>query len=205
MWRAFSNDMIQRFNTANKSHQRQYLSGLLSKLNLTKGSKVLDFGCGTGLFVKTFGSHRLDYYGYDIDSVSIEYAKKLNKGCNFITSKEQLQINAPFDLIVANCCFHHIENVQLLEELNNIKNLLSEKGKFILIDKLALKNDPSYMNRLFTKLEKGRYVRFENEYKDIIRRRFKILDSSIYRTSLFSLRWRWVPIYSDLLVLQCAK
>lgn len=205
MWPAYFNDLIQRFITANKFQQRKYLSGLLLNLNLSKSSKVLDFGCGTGLFVKTFIRHGFDYCGYDIDCESIEYAKKLFKSCRFVTSKEELQTKAPFDLIVANCCFHHIADTELLKELDDIKKLLDGSGKFILIDILAAKNDPSPIHRLFARLERGGYVRFEKEYKSMVEQNFKIISSAVYRTSLFSLKWHWFPIYTDLLVLQCVK
>jgi len=197
--------MIQRFNTANKSHQRKYLSGLLSKSNLAKGSRVLDFGCGTGLFAKTFRKHDLDYYGYDIDKIYIRYAKKLYRDCIFTTSMKELQTQSPFDLIVANCCFHHIRDAELLEELDKIKNLLDHNGKFIVIDILAVKDDPSYTHRLFTKLERGKHVRFEYQYKNIIEQRFSINRCSAYRTFLFSLGWNWFPLYTDLVVLECTK
>ena len=53
MW-AFFNDLIQRIITLNKWEQRRNLKKRVRSINLPKGSKVLDFGCGTALFTNVF-------------------------------------------------------------------------------------------------------------------------------------------------------
>lgn len=111
-WAAL-NDLIQRIISLDKWEQRKNLTQRVQSLNLPRGSKVLDFGCGTGLFARVFMKMGLNYYGYDIDNRLISYARRLYRNCQFTASKEQLRKEAPFDLILANCCFHHIDSATL--------------------------------------------------------------------------------------------
>jgi ubiquinone/menaquinone biosynthesis C-methylase UbiE len=200
MWAAL-NDLIQRIITLDKWEQRSNLGERVRSLNLPKESKVLDFGCGTGLFARVFMKMGLNYYGYDIDNRLISYARRLYRNCQFTASKEQLRKEAPFDLILANCCFHHIDSATLREELIGIKRILSENGTFMMIDILFSENDPSLFRKLFRKLELGMHVRVIDDYRRIIEQHFSIIKTDIVRSHLFSIKNN--PIYNDLAVFEC--
>lgn len=203
MLQALLTDLIQRSITLNKYSQRKNLTSLLTKTDVRKGDKTLDFGCGTGLFATTFRKHGLHYSGYDIDKESITFAQNKYKDCYFTTSKKEISEKAPFDLILANCCFHHIDDDLLTQELKYIKGSLKNNGIFIMIDILAEENDSSAIHRWFTSLEKGKHVRSENGYRSILEQTFEIIDESFIRQSLFSLKGNFCPIYTDLITLTC--
>jgi SAM-dependent methyltransferase len=200
IWALF-NDILQRLLTFNKQQQKEYLFRLLRSLQLPPGRKILDFGCGTALFADVCRKAGCLYHGYDIDSRLISYASRLYDQGRFTDSREQLKKEGPFDLILANCCFHHIDDASLAEELEEMKALLKSEGTFIMIDILLPRNDHHLARRLFRKLETGAHVRSQEEYRALVEKQFIIRKSDIERSHLFSIRS--LPIYNDLAILQC--
>ncbi len=75
LW-AFANDLAQRVLTFNKLEQRKNLEKKLNALALPESGKILDFGCGTGLFAKTIMKLGFKYHGYDIDKGGVFFLVK---------------------------------------------------------------------------------------------------------------------------------
>lgn len=200
---ALFNDIMQRIVTGDKSEQRTDLSNRLKSLKMKPQSKVLDFGCGTGLFARVFIKAGIKYAGYDIDSELTDYAKCLYKECSFFSSMDELKKASPFDLVIANCCFHHIQGDRARKELRNIRELLRPNGSFILIDILNPEGDKNPLRYLFRKLERGAYMRTLEEYIVMLEPHFEIMSKSVKRSHLFSLPTTF--IYNDLAVINCRK
>ena len=201
MLQALIDDLGQRVISGNKLEQRQNLMAWLREIRLVPGAKVLDFGCGTGLFAKTILQSGLSYVGYDIDPKVIAYATQMYRSFMFTTSRQDLEGYAPFQLIVANCCFHHICDAGIEEELAYFCKLLGTGGRFLLIDLLLNDNDPHVLRRLFRKLERGAYVRTMDAYDEIVKKFFDIERRWTARSHVFSLKRN--PIYNDLIILDC--
>jgi len=201
MWTAFLNDLFQRIITLNKWEQRSHLELRLKDLNLPKNAKALDFGCGTALFAPTFIKAGFSYHGYDIDPELLRYAGRLYPKGAFFSSLEGASIQAPFDMILANCCFHHISDEQLSGEMSRIKNLLKPGGTFLFIDLLLRNDDHSWIRRAFRKLERGAYVRKGEDYLRIIEKQLQVKAQHTVRSHVFSIPGN--PAYNDLIVLEC--
>lgn len=94
---------------------------LLSKINLTKNSKILDLGCGSGKYLYVLSNYMDgNFYGVDISSKSIERANKLFKKENLKFENKNLDQlkNAKFDLIILNDVFEHVEDyIKFLKEI----------------------------------------------------------------------------------------
>jgi 2-polyprenyl-3-methyl-5-hydroxy-6-metoxy-1,4-benzoquinol methylase len=202
---ALLNDLFQRLITFNKHEQRAMLRRQVKCLKRSPGSKALDFGCGTGLFSTVFLKAGYRYWGYDIDTRLLEYARFLYPAGNFTRSVSRLQEEGPFDLIIANCCFHHIGDEMLIVELDRICNLLSDDGVFIMKDLLWVENDTSKLHRAFMKLEQGHHVRPLEEYRRMVATVFDVFRVEIERSHVLSLRHRLNPLHNDLAVLMCRK
>jgi cyclopropane fatty-acyl-phospholipid synthase-like methyltransferase len=200
---ALLNDLFQRVLTINKREQRRNLELTLKALPMKPGSRCLDFGCGTALFAPVFTASNLNYYGYDIDQRLLEYASRIFKNAHFTSSWNELEATAPFDLILANCCFHHIDSGTLDEELHKISTLLADHGTFIMIDILFPQNDYHWLRNMFRKLEQGVFIRTADGYSVQIARHFEIVQEKTERSHLFSFKIN--PVYNDLLVLTCRK
>jgi SAM-dependent methyltransferase len=202
LWALF-NDVLQRLITLNKLEQRRHLLARLRSLGLPPGSRALDFGCGTGLFAPTFRRAGLVYLGYDIDDRLVTYARRLYRDLLFTSSQGELQARAPFDLIVANCCFHHIADDALSAELARMRGLLAESGTFVMIDLVLQAYDSSFLRRQFGKLERGAYVRPAEQYRAVVERHFRVHRVGHDRSHVFSLPL--IPLYGDLVILECGK
>ncbi len=204
IWALF-NDLAQRFITLDKWEQRRNLSRRLKKIQLAPGGKALDFGCGTGLFASVFEKQGFEYWGYDIDDRLITFASRRYPQHRFTALKDVLKKKAPFDLIIANCCFHHIHDTLLSSELGRIKSLLADHGTFLLIDLLLVENDNSFLHRAFMKLERGKHLRSVDDYHKHIERHFSIIQTQVERSYVFSFNNRLNPLYNDLAILECRK
>jgi cyclopropane fatty-acyl-phospholipid synthase-like methyltransferase len=203
VWALF-NDVMQRLITLNKLEQRRHLLARLRALGLPPGSTALDFGCGTGLFAPTFRRAGLRYVGYDIDPRLVSYARRLYRGARFISSEAELRTTARFDVIVANCCFHHIADDTLSTELARMRSLLADGGTFVMIDLvLPAEHDPSFLRRQFRKLERGAFVRRPDQYRAIVERHFCVRRVEQERSHVISLPRN--PVYSDLVILECGR
>jgi SAM-dependent methyltransferase len=199
---ALVNDLGQRVVSGNKWEQRRSLRRRLEALRLPPRGKALDFGCGTGLFASTFTGAGLAYHGYDIDDRVVSYARRMHAGHVFVSSRDEVAGYGPFDLVVANCCFHHIPDDVLSTELEWVKSILAERGTFLLIDLVAAPEDRSLLRRAFRSLERGLFLRRVEEYVAIVARHLAVRRVGADRTHIFSLPG---PVYSDLVVVECGK
>ena len=196
-------DLFQRVLTINKWEQRRNLAINLKALSLKPGSKCLDFGCGTGLFAPVFLKLNLKYHGYDINDRLLGYAARIYGRARFTSSPDDLRTAAPFDLILSNCCFHHIDPKTLTAELVGLETLLADNGTFMMIDIMIPRDDPPWLCNQFRKLEKGAFIRSRDDNETLVKNHFDILQSKTERSHYFSLNNN--PIYNDLMVLVCKK
>jgi cyclopropane fatty-acyl-phospholipid synthase-like methyltransferase len=200
---ALINDIGQRVVSINKREHRWKLRRRLEAAALPAGSKVLDFGCGTGLFVDTFAASGLEYHGYDIDSRVVTYAKRMHPGHVFAFTRSEIARHGPFDLVVANCCFHHIPDDVLAEELEWVKANLADRGAFLLIDIIVCPEDRSVLRRAFRTLERGAFLRRAEEYVAIVARHLAVIRVDTDRSHMLSISGS--PVYNDLVVVECRK
>ncbi len=99
------------------------------ELNLRNG-KVLDLGCGKGLFGK-YKPKGVEVYGLDVDSGAIRDAKKFEKAKKADLNKKLPFKSGFFDAIFAKDVFEHlIEPWKLAAECNRV---LKKGGKILAI------------------------------------------------------------------------
>jgi len=98
-----------------------------SKDRSLEGVKLLDVGCGDGYFISLCKENNIDAYGYDISTVTADYARQ--KGINIFTNIKDIEDK--YDIITNIDVFEHM--IDPLNELSNLKNLLKEDG-IILIE-----------------------------------------------------------------------
>jgi len=104
--------------------------------NIQPGSKILDYGCGTGFLIKHFIDKGFETYGTDTSPKSLyfvnaQYKNSSNfKGAYLL--EEILNLDIKFDVIPVVEVIEHLNDEHLSILLGNIKKLLSKNGKAIL-------------------------------------------------------------------------
>jgi 2-polyprenyl-3-methyl-5-hydroxy-6-metoxy-1,4-benzoquinol methylase len=112
---------------------------IISEMNLTKDSTILEIGCGTGEIAAFIASKvQAKVIGTDICVPFVEEANQKHKRDNL--HFEVLDFNKPeslngqkFDYIIGNGILHHLY-YHLDEALVAIKNLLKDNGKLIFLE-----------------------------------------------------------------------
>ncbi len=108
---------------------------------LKKGRKVLELGCGTGIFTNMIQKTRADITAIDISPFFIKKAKEntIAKNVKFcIENIEHMSFpDNNFDCIIGSSILHHLDNLEKC--LVEIKRVLKKGGVFVF-------TEPSMMN-----------------------------------------------------------
>ena len=96
---------------------------------LNSGLRVLEIGCGTGLFTEMFAQTGIDLVAVDISDDLIEQAQKrdLPQGRVIFMRKrfEDCVVDGPFDAVIGSSILHHLD---LTDALHRIFHLLKPNG-----------------------------------------------------------------------------
>lgn len=116
---------------------------IIKSLDLPSSGRVLDFGCGNGVFTEVLIQALPGWkvFGADISSVAVVNAKKRVQTAEFRLIDQFLNDNIKFNLIFSHHVFEHVHNTnQIVDELMSL--LDSEKASMFHI--LPCGNEGSY-------------------------------------------------------------
>lgn len=205
----------------NKIKTNTYYRGYLFRNKVckivSKGSKILDYGCGSGRIAWLIAQEGYTVNGVDPANKLIEEAKLLNKTKLDLTFSilndkgESLPPNF-YDAIVCSSAIEFIPNPK--EVLLNFKKTLKPKGKLI----ISFPNKNSFW-RIYAKLRFGRkYEHFSvqwhlwssREFKQLLTQTGFIPNNAIYFESAFNkfkyLRWlNRLPFIGTLCCIEAIK
>jgi cyclopropane fatty-acyl-phospholipid synthase-like methyltransferase len=106
--------------------------------DLREGRRIIDFGCGPGLYTSQFARLGAEVSGVDFSSRSIEYAREQarREGLD-VTYMEAdylgLQPDGPFDLVTMIMCdFCALSPEQRATMLDKFAGILSQRGRIVL-------------------------------------------------------------------------
>lgn len=134
----YQKEYFERWYLKYYGERKRYFEKLIEKLNkfLPEKGKLLDIGCGVGIFLDLMKEKGYEVYGQDISTFAVKYCEekgyKIFKG-NFLGIK----ISEKFDVITMFDVIAHLQ--QPLEYLKKCKKLLKPKG--VLIIKTPYHND----------------------------------------------------------------
>ena len=158
----------------------------IKDLNIKKNAKILDIGSGTSIILKFLNEPT--YYGYDVNSNNIDYAKKKfgDKGIfyNKPFTKEEVTKLPKFDYIFLFGFIHHVNDEEILKLLKLLKTCLSKDGCVCSIDGVIEKNQNPIAKFLILK-DRGKFVRTKESYIKIAKKIFSKVDTSIIHWKLF--------------------
>jgi 2-polyprenyl-3-methyl-5-hydroxy-6-metoxy-1,4-benzoquinol methylase len=94
---------------------------LINATNMKKNSKILEVGCGTGMFTEIFSTTEANILAVDISPELLEKArarKSWPTSTRFIAKGfEECNVDGPFDAVLGSSILHHLEVQQSLEKI----------------------------------------------------------------------------------------
>ena len=118
---------------------KEIASAILATAQPHRGTRVLDFGCGTGLVSLPWAAQVAQLTGIDTAAGMLEVfchkAEKLglnNVSCALLAPDSPPQIDGCFDLIVSSMALHHVPQIAPL--LDSLYAALAAGGQLCLAD-----------------------------------------------------------------------
>jgi ubiquinone/menaquinone biosynthesis C-methylase UbiE len=85
------------------------MPAMMKMLGNVKNKKILDWGCGSGIYIKKLKSKGVSIKGFDISPEMVEIAKRNNPNIDIrIGSGINIPFNEKFDIILASLSLHYV-------------------------------------------------------------------------------------------------
>jgi SAM-dependent methyltransferase len=130
----------------NKLHQD--IKNIIKENNINSG-KVLDIGCGTGLYLNDFDKNYFELYGTDLNRAFLDEAQKLIPEGRFYNQDFlSIQLELNFEVILCISVIEYIPPSKLKAFFNKINQKLTVNGIFILQYPHAIYSSDEYYSDL---------------------------------------------------------
>lgn len=144
------------------------------------GDHILDIGCGTGEILDYLPD--VKYYGFDINPVYIDSARKIYGGrgsfaCAHVSDKILAEL-PKFDIALAIGVLHHLDDDEVIGLCELAKSALKPGGRLVTIDPCYV-DGQSAIARLIIRCDRGQNVRTEAEYVRLCKSAFETIQSTV--------------------------
>jgi SAM-dependent methyltransferase len=131
------------------------------------GQRVLDLGCGPGDMLEYLPD--VDYEGYDISDAYIKaaQAKFGTRGKFFHERVEGLKTRPwpePYDLVLGTAVLHHLSDEEAMSLFQIAARAGRPGGRLVTLDG-CYRDGQSRIARTLLKMDRGQFVRSEEEYR----------------------------------------
>ena len=132
-------------------------------------AEIHDIGCSDGLLAQSINLDNTKYFGYDIDAININSAKKKFKNSKNVTfyckSIDNIKIiNKKKKLFILVGVFHHLNDQSII----NFTKKLSKNDHVIAIDGFYHQNQ-NIISIILKRLDRGNFIRSYNGYKKLLK------------------------------------
>jgi 2-polyprenyl-3-methyl-5-hydroxy-6-metoxy-1,4-benzoquinol methylase len=162
------------------------------KKNIRKSNlKILDIGCGPAQILEQIP--QCDYYGYDIDQRSIQYAKKKyhQKNYHFYCkkfNKTEVKKLPKFDFVIFFGILHHLSDREADKMLTLCKRIMKKNSKLLTEDPIIVEKQ-NIIAKFLIKKDRGTNVRQKKEYINLLKKHFKKMKNKV--THQFFIPYTW--------------
>lgn len=157
-------------------------------VQLREGTRLLDIGCGTGELLEYLPAY-VQYSGVDVNPLYIELArKKYGARGRFelidVNDIERLALpRGSFDVVVLYGVLHHLSDEEVRNVLTFARAMQKEGGIVFTVDGVYLEGQ-SAIKRFILSRDRGQYVRFDHEYKQLAREIFPNVETFVEQSAL---------------------
>jgi SAM-dependent methyltransferase len=133
-------------------------------IRYTPGQRVLDVGCGPGLFSGLFDD--ADYLGIDLSSEYIERARAIYPGKRFevLDATKVGSLGLTFDRMLVCGMFHHMPDDDVKAALQGMRKLLAPNGHCFVAEAMWPQKRRDVAGWFLRKLDHGQHVRTYAEW-----------------------------------------
>lgn len=151
-------------------------------LSADKSEPILDIGCGTGEFSVFFKPE--NYFGVDIEKKYIEFAKKNYRGNFILGDAKRLPLeDQSFSRALIVGVLHHLNDSDARHLLVEARRVLKNQGIMLVLEDVNSKKN-NFLTNSIHKLDKGKYIRTEAEYRSLLSDFFTINKNFRLRSGL---------------------
>ena len=106
------------------------MPAVLGLLEDVKGKKILDLGCGSGIYAKLLTKKGAIVKGFDISPEMIRIAKQENPNLDLkVGTADKIPFNEKFDIVLASLVVHYIKDWSKM--FKEIRRVLKDEGILI--------------------------------------------------------------------------
>lgn len=158
-------DLIQTILGGNRVYA--YIQTLLrQKLSSVPACKVLDVGCGTGVFAESFPG---SYCGLDINPEYIKKAQKTLAGTFVCGDATALPFDSDsFPLVFTFGVLHHLDADNRKKMLQEMWRVCAPNGRLLIIDGLIPSTRANIIGYVLAKLDRGRFKMRAPHFEEMI-------------------------------------
>jgi len=158
------------YRTWQAPFQNQKLAPVLRHNDLNRVRRVLDVGCGPGTNAPHFRG--MEYLGLDINAEYVAEARR-RYGMRFeVADVTRYEVDdQPFDFILVNSFFHHVDDDDTDRILGHLATLLTSDGRIHVLD-LVLPPTASPA-RVLARMDRGDHPRPLDAWRELLGRHFE--------------------------------
>jgi cyclopropane fatty-acyl-phospholipid synthase-like methyltransferase len=143
------------------------------------GDRILEIGCGPGSIVPYLPES--EYVGFDASPAYIKRAQRRFPKLTFVcqrVSQYSLPQQSYFDVALALGIVHHLDDAEARQLFQIAHDALKSGGKLVTMDGVYTE-DQSPTARFFLDRDRGRFIRTEEQYRELAASAFHTVKSSI--------------------------
>ena len=149
--------------------KKSFTKQLTNYLDSNRYAQIHEIGCSDGSLAQNININKTKYFGYDIDAININLAKKKFRNYKNISfyckSIENIKIiNKKKKIFILKGVFHHLNDQQII----NFTNKLSKNDHVIALDGFYHQNQ-NIISVILKRLDQGNFIRGYNGYKKLLK------------------------------------
>jgi ubiquinone/menaquinone biosynthesis C-methylase UbiE len=156
---------------------------IAEEMRVSEGEHVLDIACGTGDFSILFGSET--YTGIDINARYIEFARNRYARKFLVMDAERMDFaDQSFDYVLVIGLLHHLPDHAANNVVKEASRILKPRGKALVVEDIPTRSNLNLLGKVVHSLDRGSFIRKEEEYRRLFQKHFTIDKSYIMRSGV---------------------